>query len=241
MAAVTLVGYRCALSLGSRGGRRLGRPGRAPDDHICQIRLPPPSLHIRSQSIYIGEHWLKWGPNTIGLVHFWKLLHNFEIDGNQNFFDKLSAKKFSWIQSTKCCSRIVSGSTFGGQTATGPLARVQAEHNCPGFSTSLLPLSAQLWLSSLVTSGLLLLLPAQAASLTGRTGVSSSATECHVVSATVQPGHTDPPTVTGRLCQAARIQLRRVGSLAAIAVGDLYPHPVGLACHRPAWLPHSAT
>ena len=100
---------------------------------------------------------------------------------------------------------------------------------------------AQLWLSSLVTSGFLLLLPAQAATLTSCTGVSSSATECHVVSATVQPGHTDPPTVTGRLCQAARIQLRRVGSLAAIAVGDLYPHPVGLACHRPAWLPHSAT
>ena len=94
MAAVTLVGYRCALSLGSRGGRRLGRPGRAPDDHICQIRLPPPSLHIRSQSIYIGEHWLKWGPNTIGLVHFWMFLHNFGIDGNHNFFDKLSAKNF---------------------------------------------------------------------------------------------------------------------------------------------------
>ena len=236
MAAVTLVGYRCALSLGSRGGRRLGRPGRAPDDHICQIRLPPPpSLHIRSQSIYIGEHWLKWGPNTIGLVHFWKFLHNFAIDGNQNFFDKLSAKKFSWIQSTKCCSRIVSGSTFGGQAATGPLARVQAEHNCPGFSTSLLPLSAQLWLSSLVTSGFLLLLPAQAATLTSCTGVSSSATECHVVPATETrphgPSNCNWPPGPGSAHPAQATWQPELW----LAVGDLYPHPAGLACHGPAW------
>ena len=39
---------------------QLASPAGPLDDHICQIRLPAPSpIHIRSQSIYTGEHRLE--------------------------------------------------------------------------------------------------------------------------------------------------------------------------------------
>ena len=174
------------------------------------------------------------------MVHFWKLLHNFAIDGNQNFFDKLSAKKFSWIQSTKCCSRIVSGSTFGGQAATGHWPEYR-------LSTTV-QASAPACCLSLPSCGFPLLSPLACCCCYLHGPPPSLAAQVSLAPPPSvmwwwppRPARTDPPTVTGRLCQAARIQLRRVGSLAALAVGDLYPHPVGLACHRPAWLPHSAT
>ena len=94
---------------------------------------------------------------------------------------------------------------------------------------------AQLWLSSLVTSGFLLLLPAQAATLTSCTGVSSSATECHVVPATETrphgPSNCNWPPGPGSAHPAQATWQPELW----LAVGDLYPHPAGLACHGPAW------
>ena len=102
---------------------------------------------------------------------------------------------------------------------------------------------AQLWLSSLVTSGFLLLLPAQAATLTSCTGVSSSATECHVLVATStrphRPSNCNWPPGPGSAHPAQATWQAELW----LAVGDLYPHPAGLACHGPGWhtAPHEWT
>ena len=150
----------------------------------------------------------------------------------------------------QACCRIVSGrrrvlwrllqtghtgqSTGWAQLSSRPAGGGGGGGGCLAPACSASP-PAQLWLSSLVTSGFLLLLPAQAATLTSCTGVSSSATECHVVPATETrphgPSNCNWPPGPGSAHPAQATWQPELW----LAVGDLYPHPAGLACHGPAW------
>ena len=150
----------------------------------------------------------------------------------------------------------VGGEYFGARAGNRPHRREyrpgttvqQASRRLLPPSTSLLTsscpavafLSCHLWLAA-----------AAGVTCTGRatltscrcTGVSSSATQCHVVAATSTWPHGPsncnwpPEQGSGQPAQATwQAELW-------LAVGDLYPHPAGPAWHRPAWhtAPHEWT